>query len=366
MKSSSSKGSDEKESKTGDVRLQLLKGLKLREFKLNGSVGTEDGCIDYQQLCFQMQQGREDGYTFKEVMFGVIKAMKNASMKKFFQGKVFGKNGEKLTEETFNQMLRSKYMVKDAATYYNKMCDARQESKESEMDFLHKMLGLRDIVVELSAEEGTPCNKMSLQKKMLNAMSVGFFNNSVRFDLRQTLKDETLTDADLMEEVGLVMQWEKEHLDKFGGKNVKVNSVECSKKEDEGSKMSAAENQILAEIKQLHVKFGEVGKVSSRVDKLTTEVESLKQTVANVVAVAATNSISSLSAAAQVFPAPANGTVAATPGLPQIPAVGGNRRYYIKCRNCEEQRIFCRHCNHCGLEGHKRRDCPTLTPNPNA
>ena len=90
------------------MRMQLLKGLKLQEFKLSGAVGTEEGCIDYQQLCFQMQQGREDGYSFKEVMFGVIKAMRNASMKKFFQGKVFGKGGEQLTEETFIQMLRSK------------------------------------------------------------------------------------------------------------------------------------------------------------------------------------------------------------------------------------------------------------------
>ena len=168
-----------------------------------------------------------------------------------------------------------------------------------------------------------------------------------------------------MEEVGLVMQREKEHLEKFGGKSVKVNSMECGRKEDEGVKMSAAETQILAEIKQLHVKVGEVGKVSSRVDKLTTEVEGLKQTVANIAAVAA-NPLSVLSAAAPIFPAPGTAPPAvggAGGALPQVPAVGGNRRYYVKCRNCEEQRIFCRHCNHCGVEGHIRRACPTLTPN---
>ena len=138
----------------GDVKMQFLKGLKLREFKLSGAVGTEENCIDYQQLTYQMQQGREDGYSFKEVMFGVIKAIKNPNMKKFFQGKAFSKSGgNTLTEEKFHQMLRSKYMVKDAEAYYNKMAEAKQgehDPKETEMDFLYRVLHLRDTFVELS------------------------------------------------------------------------------------------------------------------------------------------------------------------------------------------------------------------------
>ena len=105
----------------GDTGFGLLRGLKLREFKLSGAVGTEEGCIDYQQLTYQIQQGREDGYTFKEVMHGVIKAIRNPTMKKFFQGKAFGKAGKKLTEESFIHMLRSKYMVQDSQKFYNLM-----------------------------------------------------------------------------------------------------------------------------------------------------------------------------------------------------------------------------------------------------
>ena len=138
--------------------------------------------------------------------------------------------------------------------------------------------------------------------------------------------------------------------------------MECGKKEDESVvKLSAAETQILAEVKQLHVKFGEVSKVSSRVDKLTTEMEGIKQTVANIVAATQT---SALSAAAPAFQAPAVPAGGAAGGLPQLNVVArNNNRRYIKCANCEERRIFCRHCNNCGLEGHKRRDCPTLNPN---
>ena len=197
-----------------------------------------------------------------------------------------------------------------------------------------------------------------LQKKLLKVLSVGFRNNNIRLELRQVLKNDSITDEELMEEVDMVMQREKEHQEKFG-KSVsgKVSTVDCTKKDGGGGeKMSAAETQILAEIKQLHVKVGEVGKVSSRVDKLTADMEDLRQTVANIASVA-------------TFPVAAVG--AAAPGtLPQVPAVGGRFRG-IKCRSCEEQRLFCRHCNVCGAEGHKRKDCPANpanvnAPNPNA
>ena len=31
---------------------------------------------------------------------------------------------------------------------------------------------------------------------------------------------------------------------------------------------------------------------------------------------------------------------------------------FKKCANCEEHKLFCTHCNLCGKDGHKRKDCP--------
>ena len=337
---------------SGDAGIGLLRGLKLREFKLSGAVGTEEGCIDYQQLTYQIQQGREDGYTFKEVMHGVIKAIKNPTMKKFFQGKAFGKTGKKLTEESFNHMLRSKYMVQDSQKFYNLMVAARQEPGTSEMDFLHRMINLRDTVIEMSVEEGVPCNEENLQKKFLETLSVGFSSNNIRLDLRQVLKSEAVDDDELLEEVGLTMQREKAYQDRFGsnaGKCAKVHSIGTGKKDDGENTLSVAESQILAEIKNLNVKVDEVGKVSKRVDRLAGDVDDLKLTVAKIV------SITTPAGGASPFPVP-------TP-LQPIPAVGGRSRYRIKCQACEQQRIYCKHCNVCGQGGHKRKDCPTLNPN---
>ena len=30
---------------------------------------------------------------------------------------------------------------------------------------------------------------------------------------------------------------------------------------------------------------------------------------------------------------------------------------FIKCKSCEERKVYCTHCNKCGKGGHKRRDC---------
>ena len=31
---------------------------------------------------------------------------------------------------------------------------------------------------------------------------------------------------------------------------------------------------------------------------------------------------------------------------------------FIKCKPCEDARVYCTHCALCGESGHKRRDCP--------
>ena len=291
-------------------------------------------------------------------MHGVIKAIKNPTMKKFFQGKAFGKAGKKLTEESFNHMLRSKYMVQDSQKFYNLMVAARQEPGTSEMDFLHRMIHLRDTLIEMPVEEGVPCNEENLQKKFLETMSVGFSSNNVRLDLRQVLKNEAVDDDELLEEVGLAMQREKAYQDRFGPnagtKSAKVHSIGTDKKDDGENTMSVAESQILAEIKNLNVKVEEVGKVSKRVDRLAGDVDDLKLTVAKIVSI-------TTPAAGGGAPFPGN---TAAQNMQTIPVVAGGRsRYRIKCQACEQQRIYCNHCNACGQEGHKRKDCPTLNPN---
>ena len=60
-------------------RMQLWRGLRNKEFKLDGHVGRTSGCMKWSDLEFQIKKGKTAGYTFDEIKNGVIKAMKSGS-----------------------------------------------------------------------------------------------------------------------------------------------------------------------------------------------------------------------------------------------------------------------------------------------
>ena len=40
------------------------------------------------------------------------------------------------------------------------------------------------------------------------------------------------------------------------------------------------------------------------------------------------------------------------------PRKGRRVNFSMKCKDCEEKKLFCVHCAKCGKEDHKRKDCP--------
>ena len=64
---------------------------RLREFKINGSVGAVDqkDTLAYVSLSFQMQRGKEAGYSSKEIHAAVIKAIKPGSnLRNYLESKI--------------------------------------------------------------------------------------------------------------------------------------------------------------------------------------------------------------------------------------------------------------------------------------
>ena len=61
-------GKDESNSPGEKDRLSFLRNLK--DFKINGMVGGESGCIEYRDLSFQMTKGKTNGYTMQQIRSG--------------------------------------------------------------------------------------------------------------------------------------------------------------------------------------------------------------------------------------------------------------------------------------------------------
>ena len=80
---------------------------KIREFKIQGgTVASGENPMDFRNLCFPMSEGKQN-YTAREVMNGVIKAMKaGSSLRNYCETNV-----EDLTEEEFMELLTDYYEV---------------------------------------------------------------------------------------------------------------------------------------------------------------------------------------------------------------------------------------------------------------
>ena len=88
-------------------------------------------------------------YTSKEIISGVIKAMKvGSSLRKYFEGRA------DVTEDTVMKTLRSFYSVKDSTLLLDEMVNSSQEPTENEMNFLLRMMGMRDNIVMLNEGRG--------------------------------------------------------------------------------------------------------------------------------------------------------------------------------------------------------------------
>ena len=67
---------DQKEKGDDSETVVTLSYHKLRQFKINGTIGDpgQKNCVSYSSLCFQIRQGKAQGYSMKEIYAGVIRA----------------------------------------------------------------------------------------------------------------------------------------------------------------------------------------------------------------------------------------------------------------------------------------------------
>ena len=66
----------EKEPEKTDI-VQTLKLHRLSEFKIKGSIGdpNQEGKLDFRNLSYQIQSGKERGYSDKEICSAVVSAI---------------------------------------------------------------------------------------------------------------------------------------------------------------------------------------------------------------------------------------------------------------------------------------------------
>ena len=314
---------------------------KLREFKITGgSVGGSDNLLDYTSLSYQMQEGKALGYSSKEVMAGVIKAMKaGSSIRKYFEGL------PGMDEEKFITILRSHYDVKDSITVFNDMSNASQEPTESESNFTLRMMDLRNKVLTLSREEACPMDENVVRRTFFHSLAVGFKRDTIRLELLNFLKDVNQRDEYLLKEISRVVAADRERTKKMKGGKHGTTSVKSLDHVGIGGEKNK-ENVLLAEIKQLSTKVNELSTVKEEIQELKKQMLQGGR-IGNVVS--CPDGGNQINGSGNDGNQNRNG----------LPTRNYRRTRFVKCDQCARTNTFCNHCFHCGSDQHKKIDCPS-------
>ena len=179
---------------------------RLRDFRIKGgTVGLEEGALDYVSLSYQITEGKKLGYSMREIRAGVVDAMKG-ECRKYFEGNAA------MSDEDFMGILHSKYEVSNAITIFNEMTDAAQEPNETASNFTVRLLNMRNLIIALGREgnEEVPVDEMIARKALFHTLSIGYQKDTVRLHLHNFLKTEP-SDRELLAEVRKIVTLEKQH-----------------------------------------------------------------------------------------------------------------------------------------------------------
>lgn len=389
-----------------NVVSETLSYRKLRLFKINGNIGDpgQKNCISHSSLLYQISQGEEQGYTLKEIAGGVIRAIEAGNP--FRDVLELAAKTNTLTNETFLKCLRSHFMIRDPTEILNELRTAVQGPQENAHKFCCRCVALKKKVESMYEEEGATFDEENLSATFFRAISTGLRQNNIRNELRQVLKDQNISDHDLLYEVSLAVANEEERLKKMveNGKKVNVNLLTCESDSDDPSSetfsdssasMPSAKNNgktarkskakpsqnaknaaqnapktnnntdslLVAEVRQIS---SVLEKLAASNDKLTAEVNVLKKMSGNTPKMTSQfDGDGNLSAAMSVVQPGFNPTAPVfqpnrgpVQTFPQPRRNQNNRMVYL-CQNCVASKCsYCRHCFKCGKDDHKINNCP--------
>ena len=172
-------GSDKKNKKSDGSVVEVHH--KLQQLKISGVIGgdKEENKLSFTDLKFQIKNAQKIGYSEQTICGAVIKAIApNHNLRTYFE------SVPELELEGMIEFLRPFFKQKDSASYFAELCSAVQTSKQSCMDFVVGLMGLRLRIIDLSAREGTPFPPKALYQQFTKTMLSGIKNTNIRAEIR--------------------------------------------------------------------------------------------------------------------------------------------------------------------------------------
>lgn len=300
--------------------------LPRREFKLHGGQISDVGSdISYSNLCKQIDEGMQEGFTESEIIRTVLKVIKPGTFRDMLTNK------SDLTVDELKRFLRAHIRDKSSTELFQELSNARQQDKESPQQFLYKIMGLKQRVLFESQQPGAEFSydKKLVQGTFLHTLYQGLNEKSshVRQDLKPLLTDLQVSDDFLLDQITKSTSEETERLKRLGtvAKNRPVTVSPAQLDTSDSAKQTKVDTELQAN--------------RAAIKELTAQVSSLTKHLAQMVK--PTDSATS-------------GEPCSAAAHPQPPIHEARGR----CNNCVQQnKVSCPHCFVCGQAGHRAIGC---------
>ena len=198
-------------------QMAVLSGVRLKEFKFDGSVGYpgEKGKLDYAGVMHNINMGQQRGFDETEICSAAIRAITPGHpTRTYLEGRTT------LTLEKVKSSFQAHFIQRDVTDIYNDMVHAIQGSgpKDTAMSFVLTMFSLRDRIIDFCKDKRSGERKYTpklVQGEMQKSIYNGLKDDNIRQDLKQILKQKKLDDDDLLREVREAMISKAERDKKF-------------------------------------------------------------------------------------------------------------------------------------------------------
>lgn len=300
--------------------------LPRREFKLHGGQISDVGSdMSYGNLCKQIEDGIQEGFTESEVIRTVMKILKPGTFREMLTNK------SDLTVDELKRFLRAHIRDKSSTELFQELSNAKQQDKESPQQFLYRIMGLKQRVLFESQQPGAEFSydRKLVQGTFLHTLYQGLNekNNHVRYDLKPLLTDLQVSDDFLLDQITKSTSEETERLRRLGtvAKNRSVTVSQAQLDCSDSNKQTRVDTELQAN--------------RAAIKELTAQVSSLTKQLAQVVRPAVTAT-------------PVNTHSATAQSPPPTPETRG------RCSSCVQQgKMSCPHCFVCGQAGHRAVGC---------
>lgn len=251
-----------------------------KDFRINGHVGesTSKDTLSFSSLEHQIESGLRKGYPETEIVEAVVRAISpGLKLRSYLEGKI------DLSLNNLRQILRAHCAEIDATVLYQQLTKATQGANETPLDFLIRVLDLRQKILFASerTQSSLKYNKELVQSQCFQSIMTGLLNDNVRAEMRMYLQDENSTDELLLQKMQIAQYNESERALKAKANRstfrAGLNAVEQAEAlDDPHINQPVAKPNKLTKDNSLFTKIEES---NAAIRELTGQVASLVQTV---------------------------------------------------------------------------------------